>query len=49
MAAKNRRANYFEIQNAGHLLPLEQPAAFTQAISDWLTHLKSTLKLEFDA
>lgn len=49
MAARNRRANYVEIQNAGHLLPLEQPSAFTQAISEWLKDLKTTPKQEIEA
>ncbi len=49
MSARNRRANYFEIHNAGHLVPLEQPSAFTQAISDWLTNLKTKPKQEIDA
>ncbi|MFN8732039.1 MAG: alpha/beta fold hydrolase [Hyphomonadaceae bacterium] len=41
MAARNPRANYVEIQNAGHLAPLEQPSAFNQTISDCLTNLKN--------
>jgi pimeloyl-ACP methyl ester carboxylesterase len=49
MAARNPRANYVEIQNAGHLVPLEQPAAFKHAISDWLTNLQTTPKQEMIA
>jgi pimeloyl-ACP methyl ester carboxylesterase len=49
MAARNHRANYFEIKDAGHLVPLEQPAAFKHAISDWLTNLKTTRQQEIDA
>lgn len=49
MAARNPRANYVEIQGAGHLLPLEQPSAFRQTLSDWLTNLKITPKQEIDA
>ena len=48
MAARNRRADYVEIQEAGHLLPLEQPSAFTQTISDWLINLKTTPKQEIE-
>ena len=49
MAARNPRANYVEIQDAGHLLPLEQPSAFTETLSDWLTNLKTTPKQEIEA
>lgn len=49
MAARNRWADYVEIQSAGHLVPLEQPSAFTQAISDWLANLKTKPKQEIDA
>lgn len=49
MAARNPRANYVEIQNAGHLAPLEQPAAFKQAILSWLTNRQATLKQEMKA
>jgi pimeloyl-ACP methyl ester carboxylesterase len=49
MAARNRRANLVEIEGAGHLVPLEQPAAFKHAISDWLTNLQTTPKQEMIA
>jgi pimeloyl-ACP methyl ester carboxylesterase len=49
MAARNRRANYVEIEDAGHLVPLEQPAAFTRAIFDWLRILETTPKQEINA
>ena len=49
MAARNRRANYVEIEDAGHLVPLEQPAAFTRAIFDWLRILETTPKQESNA
>ena len=49
MAARNQRASYVEIQDAGHLVPLEQPTAFTQTLSDWLTNLKTTPKQEIEA
>jgi pimeloyl-ACP methyl ester carboxylesterase len=49
MAARNSRANYVEIEDAGHLVPLEQPAAFTRAIFDWLSILKTTPKQEINA
>lgn len=39
MAARCRRATLNIIAGAGHMLPLEQPAAFRRAITDWLdTH-----------
>jgi pimeloyl-ACP methyl ester carboxylesterase len=49
MAARNRRANYVEIEDAGHLVPLEQPAVFTRAIFDWLRILETTPKQEINA
>ncbi|MCZ8282594.1 MAG: alpha/beta hydrolase [Aquidulcibacter sp.] len=49
MAARTSRANFVEIEGAGHLVPLEQPAAFKQAISTWLTNLQATLKQEMNA
>jgi pimeloyl-ACP methyl ester carboxylesterase len=49
MAALSSRANFVEIEGAGHLVPLEQPAAFKQAISTWLTNLQATLKQEMNA
>ena len=49
MAARNSRANYVEIEDAGHLVPLEQPAAFTRAIFDWLSILETTPKQEINA
>jgi pimeloyl-ACP methyl ester carboxylesterase len=49
MAARNRRANYVEIEDAGHLVPLEQPAAFTRAIFDWLRILETTPQQEINA
>ncbi|MCZ8206811.1 MAG: alpha/beta fold hydrolase [Hyphomonadaceae bacterium] len=49
MAARNPQANHVEIQNAGHLVPLEQPSAFRQTLSDWLTNLKITPKQEIEA
>ncbi len=49
MAAGNRRANYVEIEGAGHLVPLEKPAAFTRAIFNWLSILKTTPKQEINA
>jgi len=49
MEARNRRANYVEIEDAGHLVPLEQPAVFTRAIFDWLRILETTPKQEINA
>jgi len=49
MAARNRRANYVEIEGAGHLVPLEQPAFFTRAIFNWLRILETTPKQEINA
>lgn len=49
MAARNRHASLIEIEDAGHLVPLEQPSAFLRAISDWLTTLKTTPKQEMNA
>ena len=49
MAARTSRAHFVEIEGAGHLVPLEQPAAFKQAILSWLTNLKATLKQEMNA
>jgi len=49
MAARNRNASLIEIEDAGHLVPLEQPSAFRRAISDWLKTLKATPKQEMNA
>jgi pimeloyl-ACP methyl ester carboxylesterase len=49
MAARNCRANYVEIADVGHLVPLEQPAVFTRAIFDWLRILETTPKQEINA
>ncbi|MEN9874677.1 MAG: hypothetical protein RL186_1574 [Pseudomonadota bacterium] len=48
MAARNNRANFVEVKGAGHLVPLEQPATFTRAISGWLTNLQTKLKQEMN-
>lgn len=49
MAARHRRASYVEIADAGHLVPLEQPAAFTAAIEDWLVHPTTKFHQEINA
>jgi len=49
MAARNCRANYVESADAGHLVPLEQPAVFIRAIFDWLRILETTPKQESNA
>jgi pimeloyl-ACP methyl ester carboxylesterase len=39
-ADQTRNARFEEITGAGHMLPLEAPAAFAQALNHWLTQNK---------
>ena len=49
IAAQSSRASFVAIIGAGHWVPLEQPSAFTRAISGWLINLETTPKQEINA
>lgn len=41
--ARTPRAEFAEVAGAGHMLPLEAPHAFTNAIENWLNHNKGEI------